>query len=80
MYNVLRPRWNTASGAGPDAGDLQITRGKVLAEIGAVKVFSGSMLNQLLGGKTATVLPDILPQPVKQGAEVTVGDIAFQLR
>lgn len=41
------------------------------------KILTGGLLNQLRGGEAAAMLPDILPQPVEQGAEIAFLNIAI---
>ena len=50
--------------------------GKVFAEVAAVEILAGGLLDQLRGGEAAAMLPDILPQPVEQGAEIALRNIA----
>ena len=52
----------------------------MIAEVTAVEIFPGGLLNQLGGGEAAAVLPDVLAQPVEKGAEVPDGDGGIQPR
>ncbi len=52
----------------------------MLAEVAAVQRFAGGGFNQLRGGKAAAVLPDILPQPLEQGAEIPFCDGGIKVR
>ena len=54
----------------------QIAGGKVFAEVAAVEILAGGLLDQLRGGEAAAMLPDILPQLVEQGAEIALRNIA----
>ena len=50
------------------------------AEMTAAQCFSGSLSNQLRRGKTTAVLPDVLLQPVEQGAEIAACNLLTKIR
>ncbi|VFS73254.1 Uncharacterised protein [Raoultella terrigena] len=52
----------------------------MLAEVVAVQIFPGGVVNQLGSGEAAAVLPDVLLQPVEQAGEVAAGNLALELR
>lgn len=49
-------------------------------EVTAAQRFSGGLSDQLRGSKATAVLPDILSQPVKQGAEIALRNLIMQIR
>lgn len=62
-------------GAAARQGGLQIARFRVRAKMATAQRFSGGLRDQLLSGKATAVLPDVLPQPVEQCAEITAGNL-----